>query len=40
MKEKLSRELDIEVQEGEKIEDALERKVEEELKKGLQRLLD
>jgi AsmA protein len=40
VKDKLSQELGVEVQEGENIEDALERKVEEELKKGLLKLLE
>lgn len=40
VREKLSEELDIEVKEGEKVEDALERKVEEELIKGLRKLLE
>ena len=40
VKEKLSEELGVEVQEGEKIEDAIGRKVEDEVKKGLLKLLE
>ena len=40
VKERLGDELGVEVQEGEKLEDALKRKAEDELRKGLQKLLE
>ncbi|WP_137701549.1 AsmA family protein [Marimonas lutisalis] len=40
VRETLRKELDVEVQEGEKVEDALKRKAEEELMRGLQKLLE